>query len=177
MINIVKNNDKEKYVYSSYRTVFAGKGLWSLNNDTARNVIIFGINNSLSSHTDNFKNDFLILMKEILLVFMEALVHQKKILILISVKQKKSFVWVYISDNSYLFVNGKEIYNFKATYKSVNFLPQFCLGCISNKFDYTNSEEVSLKGNVYGFSVDNSSIDKSDLLNIRRYLITENNIK
>ena len=83
-------------MYGSYRIVFAGKGSWSLNNDTARNVIIFGVNNSLSSHTDNFKNYFLILMKKILLVFMKAFVHQKKILILISVKQKNSFVWVYI---------------------------------------------------------------------------------
>ena len=30
-------------------------------NDLARNVIIFGVDNSLSSHTDNLKNDFLIL--------------------------------------------------------------------------------------------------------------------
>ena len=37
--------------------------------------------------------------------------------------------------------------------------------------------EVSLNGNVYGFSVDHDSIDKSDILNIHKYLMTENNIK
>ena len=40
----------------------------------------------------------------------------------------------YNGDNSYLFVNGREIFNFKAENKNTNFLPQFCLGSISNKF-------------------------------------------
>ena len=61
--NIVKNNDKEKYVYSGYRIGFDGKGSWSFGNDFARNVVIFGVDNSSSSHTDHFKNDFLILGK------------------------------------------------------------------------------------------------------------------
>ena len=41
--------------------VFDGKGSWSFNADFARNVIIFGVDNISSSHTDNLKNDFLIL--------------------------------------------------------------------------------------------------------------------
>ena len=40
---------------------FDGKGPWSFGNDFARNVTIFGIDNSSSSHTDNHKNDFLVL--------------------------------------------------------------------------------------------------------------------
>ena len=35
----------------------------------------------------------------------------------------------------------------------------------------------SLNGNVYSFSVDYNSIDKSDILNIHKYLMTKNNIK
>ena len=34
---------------------------WSFNDQFARNVIIFGVDNSLSFHTDNLKSDFLIL--------------------------------------------------------------------------------------------------------------------
>ena len=60
-INIVKNSDREKYFCSGYRIAFDGKGSWSFNDDFARNVIIFGIDKSSSSHTDNLKNDFLIL--------------------------------------------------------------------------------------------------------------------
>ena len=60
----------------------------------------------------------------------------------------------YNSGNSYLFVNRKEIYKFKASYKNVNFPSQWCLGSMFNKFDYFDSEEVSLNRNVYDFSVD-----------------------
>ena len=59
--NIVKNSDKEKYVYSEYRITFDSGGSWSFNNDTARNAIIFGADNSSSSHSFNRKKKFLIL--------------------------------------------------------------------------------------------------------------------
>ena len=48
-------------MYSGYRIAFDGKGSWSFNDDFARNVIVFGVDNSSSSHTDNLKNEFLIL--------------------------------------------------------------------------------------------------------------------
>ena len=72
----------------------------------------------------------------------------------------------YNADNSYLFFNGKEIFKFKGDNKNTNFPAQFCLGSISNGFSATESREVSLNGNVYDFSVDYNSIDKSDILNI-----------
>ena len=40
---------------------FDGKIEWSFGNDSARNVIIFRVDYSLSSHSDNLKNDFLVL--------------------------------------------------------------------------------------------------------------------
>ena len=76
-----------------------------------------------------------------------------------------------------MYVNGKEIFKFKADNKNVNFLTQFCLGSISNGFSATKSKEVSLNGNVYDFSVDYNSIDKFNILNIHKYLITKDNIK
>ena len=79
------------------------------------------------------------------------------------------------ADNSYLLVNGKEIFKFKADGK--NFPTHFCLGNISNGFSAVESREVSLNGNMYEFSVDYNSIDKLDILNIRKYLITKNDIK
>ena len=75
------------------------------------------------------------------------------------------------SDNSYLFVK------FKTDNKNVNFPTQFYLGNISNGLSATESREVSLNGNIYNFSVDYNSIDKSDILNIRKYLMTKNNVK
>ena len=59
--NTVKDNDKEKYLHSSYGKEFDGNSWWSLNNDSARNAIIFPVDNSSSSHADNQRNDFLVL--------------------------------------------------------------------------------------------------------------------
>ena len=56
--NIVKNNDTEMYVYSSCGIAFDGKGSWSFNDDFVRNVVIFRVDNSSSSDTDNLKNIF-----------------------------------------------------------------------------------------------------------------------
>ena len=83
----------------------------------------------------------------------------------------------YSVDNSCLFVNGKEFSKFKANNKNVNFPTQFYLRSISKGFEASESREVSLKGNVYDFSVDWNSIDKSDILNIHKYLMTKNKIK
>ena len=82
----------------------------------------------------------------------------------------------YNADNSYLFVNGIEIIKFIANNKKVNFQTRFCLGNISDGFSATESREVSLNEYVYDFSVDYNSIDKSDILNIQKRLMTENNI-
>ena len=55
--NIVKNSDKEKYVYSGYRITFDSVGLWSFDNDIARNVISFSVDDSSPSHSENRKNN------------------------------------------------------------------------------------------------------------------------
>ena len=76
----------------------------------------------------------------------------------------------YSGNNSYLFVNGKEIYKFKADDKNAKIN-------VKNKFDYVESEEVSLKENFHNFSVDYDAINKSDILIIHKYLMVKNNIK
>ena len=65
----------------------------------------------------------------------------------------------------------------KADNENVKFPNQFCLQSISNGFSATESREVSLNENVYDSSVDYNSIDKSDILNIHKYLMKKNNIK
>ena len=46
--NIVKSSDKEKYMYSGCGITFDSGGSWSTDNDTARNVIIFGVDTNSS---------------------------------------------------------------------------------------------------------------------------------
>ena len=59
--SIVKNSNKETYVYSDYGITFTSTNWWSFDNDTTRIVIIFGVGNSSSSQADNRKDNFLIL--------------------------------------------------------------------------------------------------------------------
>ena len=176
--NIVKNSDKEKYLYSGSGITFDSAGFWSFDNDTARNVITFGVDNSSSSHSDNHKNDFLILVNGATCGINWTLGAPENKFDINFSKANTSFCLTlhYKRDNSYLFVNGKEIFKLKAGNKNVNFLAQFCLGSISNGFGALGSREVFLNGNVYDFSVDYSSIDKSDILNIYKYLMIKNNI-
>ena len=76
-----------------------------------------------------------------------------------------------------MFVNWKEIFKFKADNKSVNFPTQFHVGSMSNGFSATESREVSLNGNVYNFSLDYNSVNKSDMLSFHKYLTNKNDIK
>ena len=97
---------------------------------------------------------------------MKALDHQKR---KFSINFTKANTERYLSlhynaDNTYLFVNGKEIFKFKAHYKCFSFPTQFSLRNISNECSNTESREVFLNKNVYDFSVDCNSIDKSDIL-------------
>ena len=59
--NTIKYSDKEKDLYSCCGLAFDGKGEWSFGNDYARNVLIFGVDNSPSSRSENHKNNFSIL--------------------------------------------------------------------------------------------------------------------
>ena len=111
------------------------------------------------------------------MVLMEALVHEKKKFSISFSKPKTKFCLSlhFNGDNSYLFANGKEI--FKANNKNNNFPTQFCLQSICNRFSANEFREASLKENVYDFSVDYNSFDKSDILNIHKYLMVKNNVK
>ena len=50
----------------------------------------------------------------------------------------------YNADSSYLFVNRKEIFNFKADNKNANLSTQFCLGSIYNEFSIIEFRGVPL---------------------------------
>ena len=75
-----------------------------------------------------------------------------------------------------MFVNGKEIYKFKANNKNVDFPTQFCLGSITNKFRGIDFWKVFLEESVYDFLVDYYAIEKYDILDIHKYLIVKNKI-
>ena len=140
-------------------------------NDSAWNVAIFGDDNSSSSRPGNRKNNFLILRQGPTYCINGNLGSPEKKFSIHFTKANTKFCLslCYNADNSYLFVNGNEFFKFKAD--------KFCLRGISNGFSATDAKEVSLNGSVYNISVDYNSIDKSDISNIHKYLMTKNNIK
>ena len=83
----------------------------------------------------------------------------------------------YNGDDSYLFVNGKEITKFKAKDSEIK-ANQLALGSISTSTNLSNNdtEDSKLYGNVYDFSVDYSAIKNDGILDIHNYLMKRNNI-
>ena len=83
----------------------------------------------------------------------------------------------YNGTNSYLFVNGTEIYKFKAK-DSETVASSLCLGNISKDFSVDNMKKnIGLNGYVYDFSVDYDAIAVDGILEIHKYLMEKNNMK
>ena len=81
----------------------------------------------------------------------------------------------YNGANSYLFVNGTEIYKFKAKDSEIVASP-LCLGNISKDWSIDNMKKTGFNGYVYDFSVDYDSTDVDDIKDIHKYLMKKNNI-
>ena len=89
--DIIKNSDKETYLYSGYGIALNGRVEWSFGNDCARNVVIFGVDNSSSPHTDNQKTEFLILDEGDTFGINGSFGDPEKDSVLILVKQEQNF--------------------------------------------------------------------------------------
>ena len=71
-----------------------------------------------------------------------------------TVTRKKIFLTlIYNGANSYLFVNGTEVYKFKAKDSEIAASP-LCLGNISKDWPVDNIKRTGFNGYVYDFSVD-----------------------
>ena len=81
----------------------------------------------------------------------------------------------YNGANSYLFVNGTEIYKFKAKDSEIVASP-LCLGNISKDWSVDNMKKTELNGYFYDFSVDYSDTAVDDILDIHNYLTKKNDI-
>ena len=78
--------------------------------------------------------------------------------------------------NSFLFVNAKKIYQFKAKDSEIKKYP-LCLGNISKDFTANNMKYSELNGYISEFSVDYNIIDRNNIIGIHKYLIKKYDIK
>ena len=81
----------------------------------------------------------------------------------------------YNGANSYLFVNGTEIYKFKAKDSEIVASP-LCLGNISKDWSVDNMKGTGFTDYVHDFSVDYDPIAFNDIKDIHKYLMEKNDI-
>ena len=77
--------------------------------------------------------------------------------------------------NSYLFVDGTEIYKFKAKESEIGAGP-LCLGNISKDWSVDNTRRTSFNGYIYDFRVHYVAITVGDTKDIHKYLMKKNDI-
>ena len=131
---------------------------------------------SSSTNIDKKKKYILILDKGPTQGLEHTLTAEKMYSINFTVTRKKFCLSLhYNGANSYLFVNGTEIYKFKAKDSEIVATP-LCLGNISKDWSVDNMEKTGLNGYVYDFSVDYDAIAVDDILDIRNYLMKKNDI-
>ena len=139
---MTKNVNIERYGYSGYGIGFDRKGRFSFSGgEYCQNVLIFGVNISFSAHIDNKKKDTLVLGMGPTQGLEHTLTAEKMYSINFTEKNKKFCLSLhYNGANSYLFVNGTEIYKFKAKDSEIVASP-LCLGNISKDWLIDNMKK------------------------------------
>ena len=178
-IKITQNVVTSKYSYSGYGIGVDGKDSFShTKGGNAKNVIIFEADLSSSVHTNNRKNNILVLGKDFTqgingaTIYAEGSVYPTNF-----TEQDKKFVLSldYNDDNSYLFVNVIQQVKFKTKNSEIS-RNLSCLGNISTEFSISNMQKTGLYGNVYDFSTDYWTINTDKIHDIHRYLMKKNNV-
>ena len=122
------------------------------------------------------KKDILILSEGPTQGLQHTLSAEKMYSINFSVTKKKFCLSLhYNGENSYLFVNGKEIHIFKTNDSEIVATPS-CLGNISKEWSVDNMKKAGLNSYVYDFIVDYDAIAVDDILDIHNYLMKKNDI-
>ena len=126
---------------------------------------------SSSAHIDNKKKDILVLGRGPTQGLESTLTAEKMYSINFTVTKKKFCLSLhYNGANSYLFVNGTEMYKFKANDSAIVVSP-LCLGNISTDWSTDNMKETGHTGHVYDFSADYNTVAVDDVKDIHKYLM------
>ena len=176
-VTLTKNADVNKYRYSGYGTGFDRRSSFLFSRGGfGQNVLIFESDKSSSTHINNKKKDILVLGKGPTQGLEQTLTAEKIYSINFTVIRKKFCLSLhYNRANSYFFVNGTEIYKFKANDSKTVATP-LSSGNISKDWSVDNMKNTGFNGYIYDFSVDYDAIAVDDILDIHKYLMKKNNI-
>ena len=167
-VTLTKNDDIDKYRYSVYGIGFDRRRSFSFPGGRfGHNVVTFGADMSSSTHIDSKGKDILILGFGPTQGLGEHSLTAEKMYSINSTNTNiKYFLSLhYNGANSYLFVNGREIYKFKA--KDSKIVPRpLCLGNISKDSSVNNMKRTGFTGYAYDFRVDYNAIAVDDIKDI-----------
>ena len=132
---------------------------------------------SSSVHAYSKTRNILVLSKDFIQGIDNTTIYAEKMYSINFSENNKKFClsFHYNGTDSYLFVNGKEIYRFKAKGSEILETP-ICLGNISKEFSKSNMSLTELRAYVYDLSVDIRALAADKILDIDRYLMEKNNI-
>ena len=175
-----------KYIYSGYGIGFDHSGVFTHpEGSLARNVIVFGADMSGSVHASNKTQNILVLGKAFIQKINNTTIHAEKMYSPNFSVENKIFVLSlhYNGDNSYLFLNGQKVTQFKAEKSEIKANRMF-LGSLVGSNAYNEISELSkddvnnikMYGNVYEFSVDYNTISNEYILKIHKYLTKKNGL-
>ena len=131
-VRLTKRADINKYKYSENGIEFERKEYYSIGDQVCRNVIIFGVDMSSFPHIDNKEEDILIFGKGPTQGLGEHSLPAKKLYLINFIEEntKLCLSLHYNGANTYFFVNGTEIVEFKAKDSEITTY-LLCLGNIS----------------------------------------------
>ena len=160
-VTLTKNEDLDKYGYSVYRNGFDRRSSFSFpGGGFGQHVLTFGADMNSCAQINNKKKDILVLRKGLTQGLEHALTAEKMYSINFTVTSL-----LCNGANSYLFVNGIEIYKIKAKDSEIVATP-LCLGNISKDWSVDNLRKTGFNGYVYDFSVDYDAVAVEDILDI-----------
>ena len=176
-VTLIKNAYIDKYGYSGYGIGFDRRSSFSFpGGGFGQNVLIFGVDMSSAAHIDNKKKDILVIGKRPTQRLEHTLTAEKMCSINFTATRKKFCLSLhYNRENSYLFVNGTEIYKLKAKDSEIETSPLY-LGNIYKDWSKDNMKKTGFNGYVYDFSVDYDATDVDDIKDIHKYSMKKNNL-
>ena len=185
-IKITKNTDSSKNNYTGYGLCFDEGGEFghtvkqgNFNRTTnAKNVIIFGVDMSSSTHATKRANNIYVMGKDFIQGINDTTIYAEKLFHNNFTEFGVKFVLSLHcnGDNSYLFANGRQELKFNAKDDQI-ISEKLCSGNLSSEWTTSESEKTGLYGNIYDFVVDYKPILGVDLIyDMHRYLMKKHDI-
>ena len=143
-----------------------------------RNVLIFGADMSFSIHATNRANHIYLMGDGLTQGINDTTIYAEKIYFRNFTEPDVRFVLSlhYNSDDSYLFVNGRQELMFKSKTDQL-VTEELCIGNLSDQWTASESEKTGLYGNIYDFVVDYEQIlFVKPIYDMHRYLMTLHNV-